>query len=69
MVDPRLVRAADAPPSTRVSDSRPSLAAPSPQALEREYLACLLAPDGRRARALVEQGLAAGYPPATLYPV
>jgi methanogenic corrinoid protein MtbC1 len=30
-------------------------------------LACLPAPDGRRARALVEQGLAAGVPAATLY--
>ena len=39
----------------------------SPQALEREYLACLLTPDGRRARALVEQGLSAGVPASTLY--
>ncbi len=39
----------------------------SPQELEREYLACLLAPDVRRARQLVDQALAGGVPAATLY--
>ncbi|HET8978669.1 MAG TPA: B12-binding domain-containing protein [Solirubrobacteraceae bacterium] len=39
----------------------------SPGALSQEYLGCLLAADGRRARRLVEDGLAAGVPAATLY--
>jgi methanogenic corrinoid protein MtbC1 len=44
-----------------------SLEASSPQALERKYLALLLAPDGRQAQTLVQDALAAGVPAATLY--
>lgn len=39
----------------------------SPRELERAYLAALLAPDGRRARALVDEALMLGVPAATLY--
>lgn len=44
-----------------------SLPKPSPQELEQEYLACLLRPDGREARRLIESALAAGISAATLY--
>jgi methanogenic corrinoid protein MtbC1 len=49
--------------------SEPSAAqeAFSPQRLEQEYLGCLLAPDAREARRLIERALAAGVPAATLY--
>jgi MerR family transcriptional regulator, light-induced transcriptional regulator len=50
-----------------VSDVFPSLDAASPQALEQAYLDCLLTPDGRRARALIEQALGAGVPASTVY--
>ena len=39
----------------------------SPEALQREYLRCLLVPDGRGARTLVGEAVAAGVPAATLY--
>jgi MerR family transcriptional regulator, light-induced transcriptional regulator len=39
----------------------------APQALEREYLASLLTPDARRARQLVEDGLAAGLAADLIY--
>ncbi len=37
------------------------------QVLERDYLACLLAPDAPRARRLLEDGLAAGIPADVIY--
>jgi MerR family transcriptional regulator, light-induced transcriptional regulator len=40
---------------------------PSPEALEREYLDCLLAPNGRRARKLVQDALHGGLPASTIY--
>lgn len=43
------------------------MAPPSPEAMAAEYLACLLEPDGRRARSLIEDGLTAGVDAATLY--
>jgi MerR family transcriptional regulator, light-induced transcriptional regulator len=50
-----------------VSDVPRSAEALSPQGLERDYLACLLAADARRAGQLVESGLAAGLSADVLY--
>jgi methanogenic corrinoid protein MtbC1 len=44
-----------------------SSASLSPQALGRDYLRHLLTPDGRAARRLVDEALAAGVPAVTLY--
>jgi methanogenic corrinoid protein MtbC1 len=40
---------------------------PAVEALRGQYLRCLLAPDGRRARTLLEEALAGGTPASTLY--
>jgi methanogenic corrinoid protein MtbC1 len=50
-----------------VSQAPGTLQARSADDLERDYLQCLIAPDGRRARQLVEHALAAGVPAATIY--
>lgn len=50
-----------------MSDLPSPLAAPSPPDLARDYVACLMAPDARRARAIIEDGLEAGLSAATLY--
>lgn len=44
-----------------------TLAAGTPEALEQEYLECLLAPDGRRARSVIERALGEGVSASTLY--
>ncbi len=50
-----------------MTERAPAREASSPRALEREYLDCLLAPDGRRAREVVEAALMAGTSASTLY--
>ena len=50
-----------------MSDLLSPLDAPSPRDLTRDYVASLIAPDARRARALIEDGLEAGLSAATLY--
>lgn len=50
-----------------MSDPPGTLQARTADELERDYLECLLAPDGRRARQLVEHALSAGVPAATIY--
>lgn len=44
-----------------------SAQAATPQALVEAYLRCLLVPDSRHARALIDDGLQAGVPATTLY--
>jgi methanogenic corrinoid protein MtbC1 len=46
-------------------DSGPEV--PTPQALMREYVRCLVTPDARRARLLIEDSLLAGVSAATIY--
>lgn len=50
-----------------MSDLLPSFDAPTPHDLTREYIACLISPDARRARALIEGSLDAGMAASTLY--
>lgn len=50
-----------------MSEATAALQGQSPEALGQQYLRCLLAPDGRQARGLIEGALSAGVPAATLY--
>ncbi len=50
-----------------MNETLATLEAFSPQELQRKYLACLLAPDVRRARRLIDEALAGGVSAATLY--
>ncbi len=52
---------------SEVGPARPGLEALAPPALERDFLACLLAPDARGARQVVEDALAAGVSADVIY--